>query len=91
MPYATITEIQAANRALNRYWFDRESNPETEIIGGHYWVESRPRRDSSARPGDRWYAAVRADDDGSVSYLDSSRCSLESLDEALADITAVLG
>jgi hypothetical protein len=94
MPYSSISEIQAANKALGHYWFDEPCRAETPILGGYYWVESRPvnerDHDLADFPSGRSYAPVVASDDGRVDWLDSNAIRLATLGEARALIDAVL-
>lgn len=85
--YKTITEIKAANKALGHFWFDQPCRTETPILGGYYWVESRPRDDD---PGRRWYAPVKADDEGMVFWVDTNANRLDTLDAARAVIDEIL-
>jgi len=94
MPYTTINEIKAANKALGHYWFDEPCRAETPIIAGYYWVESRPIDEDDYShaefPSGRSYAPVIASDDGEVNWLDHDARRLATLDEARALIDAAL-
>lgn len=94
MPYSTISEIMSANKAVGHYWFNEPCRAETPILGGYYWVESRPihEEDHSLAdfPTGRSYAPVVASDDGTVNWLDTDATRLPTLAEARARIDAVL-
>ncbi|MGI6797959.1 hypothetical protein [Gordonia sihwensis] len=93
MPFEKISEIRSANAAIGHHWFETAGcRAETPILGGRYWVESRPAVDDprDVPDGRRWYAAVQAADDGSVRWVDHNQNRLDSLEEARAMIDALL-
>ncbi|MCK0441211.1 hypothetical protein MUG78_17570 [Gordonia alkaliphila] len=92
MSFNNITEIREANAAAGHYWFNESCRAETKILGGRYWVESRPReRVPSDHPeGARWYAAVKANDDGTVEWFDTNHTRMESFEAARELLNSVL-
>jgi hypothetical protein len=71
MPFASMAEVKAANRAAGYYWFSPDtmkffdSRVETGVIGGRFFVTSEIPPDV----GRRRYTIREALDDGSITTV----------------------
>jgi hypothetical protein len=92
--FATIEDVQRANEAIGHTWFDKASTEyhgskvETDVIGGHYFVESQYAELGNHDSG-RTFRVVAVAPDGGMQYLRSGE-KFDSVDAAVAYIETVM-
>lgn len=71
MPFDTISQVKAANKAIGNHWFDRGSmrffntKIESKLYGGRYFITSEQFVGSTGA-GRRKYSIRYVNDDGSI-------------------------
>lgn len=71
MPFKTLAEVRAANKAIDNHWFERGSMKffntrfESKLIGGKYFITSEAQSLDRVRK----YSIRAANEDGSIETI----------------------